>query len=232
MTHFRQLFEALSSSYTYLLADAETRDAVVIDAVREQGATVLAWLDELNLALSHLLETHVHENRVTVAADLKARTGARVVLPEEVSAACADVKVRHADKIVFGNEVIRVLGTPGHTPGCVSYLWRDRVFTGDALLIGGCGRTDFRGGDAGTLYNSITCRLFVLPGETLVYPAHDYRGRTVSTIAEERERNPRLAGKSRDEFITLMSKLDLPRPAQVHSAVPANRRHQDVRHAA
>ena len=207
MTGFRQLVDPSASAYAYLLADVETRDAIAIDCVPAQTATVLAWLDELGLRLRYTLATHVHAGQADGAAELRRRTQAKAVLGVAAEAPWSDVEVCHGDNIVFGNQVIQVLGTPGHTRGCLSYLWRDRLFTGDALLIGGCGRIELPGGDAGTLYDSVTRRLFLLPGETLVYPGHDHRGRTVSTIAEERAHNPCFAGKSRDEFITLMSAL-------------------------
>jgi sulfur dioxygenase len=205
MTGFRQLFDPIASAYTYLLADIETRDAIAVDCVPTQTATVLAWLDELELGLRYVLGTHAHPGDAEGAAELRDRTGAKAVLCAGSEAPWAHLKIRDGDTIVFGNQVIHALGTPGHTPGCVCYVWRDRLFTGDALLIGGCGRTDLPGGDAGTLYDSVTRRLFLLPGETLVYPGHDHRGRTVSTIAEERQCNPCFAGKSRDEFITVLT---------------------------
>ena len=137
---------------------------------------------------------------------------------------CADRQLIDGDTIVFGSEVIRVIPTPGHTPGCVTYHWRDRLFTGDSLMIAGCGRTDFQGGDAGQLYDSITKRLFSLPDETLVYPGHDYKGARVSCIGQEKDSNPRLAGRSRQEFIELMSRLDLAPPKLIGEALPANLR--------
>jgi glyoxylase-like metal-dependent hydrolase (beta-lactamase superfamily II) len=201
MTHFRQIFEPRTFAFTYLLGD-DSGAAVVIDAGSERTTLpVLAMLAELNLRLDYLLQTHVHDDEPNDAAVLKDRTGARVVASEAFSAS-ADISVRHGAAITFGSERIHVIGTPGHTPGCLSYLWRDRVFTGDALLIGSCGRTGLTGEDPAALYDSITHRLFVLPGETLVFPGHARHGRTVSTIAEERERNPAIAGCSRDEFIT------------------------------
>ncbi|THF66636.1 MBL fold metallo-hydrolase [Pseudothauera nasutitermitis] len=221
---FRQLFDEDSSTLTYLLADPHTREAVLIDTVREQAGRDLALLDELGVRLVWILETHVHADHVTAAATLKQATGARTVTGRHAGAACADVMAGDGHEIVFGGEVIRVIPTPGHTPGCVTYHWRDRLFTGDALLIGGCGRTDFQGGDAGALYDSLTTRLFTLPGETLVYPAHDYQGRRVSCIAQERDTNPRLAGKTRDQFIQLMGELNLPRPRRIDEALPANLR--------
>jgi sulfur dioxygenase len=221
---FRQLFDEDSGTLTYLLADPMTGEAVLIDTVREHVDGYLAMLDEMNLQLVWLLETHVHADHITGAALLRERTGARTVTGQAAGAGCADVKAGDGHAIVFGNEVIRVIPTPGHTPGCVTYHWRERLFTGDALLIGGCGRTDFQGGDAGTLYDSITCRLFNQRDETLVYPGHDYKGMRVSCIGQERTTNPRLAGRSRTEFIRLMNELDLPRPRRIDEALPANLR--------
>jgi glyoxylase-like metal-dependent hydrolase (beta-lactamase superfamily II) len=205
MGHFRQLFDPTTSAYTYLLADLEAREAIVIDGTYRQVATVLAWLDELDLVLRYVTLTHFHAGARDETADLRRRSGAAVAGAAGAGPPRLDVGLRHGDTLVFGNQVAHVLGTPGHTRGCLSFLWQDRVFTGDALLIGDCGHTDLPGGDAGTLYDSVTRRLFTLPGETLVYPGHDRRGRTVSTIAEEREHNPHFAGRSRDEFITLMA---------------------------
>ncbi len=200
MHNFRQIFDPASCAFTYLLGDNRSGQAVVIDP-GDDAATMplLAMLAELDLKLRYVLQTHVHDSAPDDAAHLAERTGARVV----AGAGRASKGVQHDEKIVFGNDTIRVIGTPGHTPCSVSYLWNDRVFTGDTLLIDNCGRTDLCGADAGALYDSITRQLFALPGETLVFPGHDRRGRTVSTIAEQRERNPSIAGLSRDEFITL-----------------------------
>lgn len=151
-------------------------------------------------------------------------TGARSAVGAVGGVLCADRQLIDGDTIVFGSEVIRVIPTPGHTPGCVTYHWRDRLFTGDSLMIAGCGRTDFQGGDAGQLYDSITKRLFSLPDETLVYPGHDYKGARVSCIGQEKDSNPRLAGRSRQEFIELMSRLDLAPPKLIGEALPANLR--------
>ncbi|WP_348550329.1 MBL fold metallo-hydrolase [Acidithiobacillus sp.] len=223
MMFFRQLFHPESSTYTYILADSTWRDAVVIDAVSDATNAVLATLREQDLHLTHILETHLHADHISAAKKLREVTDAQVVLSALAGADCADLQVSDGDFLVLGDDVIRVLATPGHTPESLSFRWHDRVFTGDALLIGGCGRTDFQGGDAGTLYDSITEKLFVLPEETLVYPGHDYQGRRVSCIAEEKQLNPRLAGKSRQEFIEIMHNLDLPKPKLIDVAVPANR---------
>ncbi|MBE7563654.1 MULTISPECIES: MBL fold metallo-hydrolase [Acidithiobacillus] len=221
--YFRQLFHIESSTYTYILADNTWRDAVVIDAVAENSAEVLQILRNEGLHLTHILETHLHADHISAAHKLRKQTGAQVVLSVRAQADCADIAVDDGDFLVLGDDVIRVLATPGHTPESLSFRWHDRVFTGDALLIGGCGRTDFQSGDAGTLYDSITTKLFTLPDETLVYPGHDYRGRRVSCIGEEKQSNPRLANKSREEFIAIMAALNLPLPKLIDVSVPANR---------
>ncbi|WP_368356525.1 MBL fold metallo-hydrolase [Acidithiobacillus sulfurivorans] len=184
---------------------------------------ILQILREQDLQLTHILETHLHADHISAARKLQEQSGAQVALSNKAHADCADIAVEDGDFLVLGDEVIRVISTPGHTPESLSFRWYDRVFTGDALLIGGCGRTDFQGGDAGTLYDSITSKLFTLPEETLVYPGHDYHGRWVSCIAEEIPSNQRLGGKSREEFIAIMTALDLPDPQLIDVAVPANR---------
>ncbi len=220
---FRQLFHAESSTYTYILADSTWRDAVVIDAVADSSDAILQILRDQNLHLTHILETHLHADHISAAHKLREQTGALVVISDKAQADCADIVVDDGDFVVLGDDVIRVLSTPGHTSESLSFRWYDRVFTGDALLIGGCGRTDFQGGDAGTLYDSITSKLFTLAEETLVYPGHDYHGRWVGCIGEEIRSNSRLAGKSREEFVALMTSLNLPAPKLMDVAVPANR---------
>ncbi len=219
---FRQLFDSESGTYTYLLADESTGEAALIDPVREQLERDLRLVSELGLTLRYALDTHVHADHITAAGELRERTGAQTV--SCVSGAdCASVHLGHGGQLSIGKLVLRALATPGHTDDSLSFQVEDRVFTGDALLIRGCGRTDFQNGCAEQLYDSITRVLFALPDATLVYPAHDYRGLTVSTIGEERRHNPRVAGKTQKEFVDLMNNLHLAPPKKLHVAVTANR---------
>lgn len=218
----RQLFDAETSTYTYLLADEETREAALIDPVLEQVERDSQLLEELGLKLTVVLETHVHADHVTGAGALRERTGATVVASGR-GAPCVDRKVAHGDVVRVGRLEVQVLETPGHTDDSLSFLCQGKLFTGDALLIRACGRTDFQNGDAGQLYDAITGRLFALPDATEVYPGHDYAGLTVSTIGEEKRHNPRLAGKSREAFITFMNNRQLAPPKKLDVAVPANR---------
>ena len=220
---FHQLFDPASSTYTYILADDTSMEAVIIDPVLEQRSRDLQVLREANFKLKWILDTHVHADHVTAANALKIATGASSAVGEACGAQGYDHPLNDGDTIPFGNEQISVLATPGHTPGSMCFVWRDRVFTGDTLLIGGCGRSDFQNGDAHALYTSITQKLFALPVATRVYPGHDYKGRTDSTIGAERAANPRLAGTSEDDFVALMAALDLPRPKRIDEAVPLNR---------
>jgi sulfur dioxygenase len=220
---FHQLFDPASSTYTYILADATSLDAVIIDPVLEQRERDLAVLQAGNLKLQWIIDTHVHADHVTGANALKAATGALTAVGEACRAVGYDRDLHHGDTIAFGCERLDALATPGHTPGSMSFVGRDRVFTGDTLLIGGCGRADFQNGDAHALYTSITQKLFALPDATIVYPAHDYNGHTASTIGNERAANPRLAGHSEEDFVALMAALNLPRPKRIDEAVPLNR---------
>jgi glyoxylase-like metal-dependent hydrolase (beta-lactamase superfamily II)/rhodanese-related sulfurtransferase len=221
---FKQLFDQETWTYTYLIADPVTKEAVLIDPVNTHIDAYLALLAEHGLQLKYTLETHVHADHITASGLLRQRLGAQTGVSQLCGAVTADIQIQDGDIFEFGKgEKIKVIATPGHTRGSISFLWRDRVFTGDSLLIGGCGRTDFQGGDAGAQYDCITQRLFTLPDDTLVYPGHDYQQHWVSTIKQERTTNPRLAGKSREQFIDIMKNLNLPKPRLIDEAVPANR---------
>lgn len=220
---FKQLFDQESSTYTYFLADEAHREAIFIDPVAAHLDDYLQLLKTHNCTLKYSLETHVHADHVTGSGLLRQRTGTQTGVNQQCGAVCADMQLQHGQTLTFGKHSIQVIATPGHTPGSTSFLIGDRLFTGDALLINGCGRTDFQGGDAGAQYDGITQHLFTLPDETLVYPGHDYAGKRVSCIGQERTTNPRLAGKTREEFITIMNNLNLPKPKLIDIAVPANR---------
>lgn len=203
--------------------DARTREAVIIDPVLETVERDYKLLQELDAKLIYLLETHVHADHITAASVLRSRTNAKTCLSEGAGVACADLNLKDEQILSFGSHKIRCLATPGHTHSCMSYQIGDRVFTGDALLIRGCGRTDFQQGSAERLYQSVTRKLFTLPPETLVFPAHDYRGQTHSTIGLEIKHNPRLgAAKTQEEFIKIMSELKLSPPKKIEEAVAAN----------
>jgi len=222
---FRQLFDPETSTYTYVLADEDTREAVLIDSVKEQVERDLTLVEELDLKLVHTLETHVHADHITGAAEIRKRLGTRSVVAARGGASCGDVQVSDGDRVTFGRHALVVRTTPGHTDGCVSFVLDDEsmVFTGDALLIRGCGRTDFQQGDPHRLYRSVHDKIFSLPDDTRVYPGHDYRGHTVSTVGEERRHNHRLGnGRSEEAFVEIMDQLDLAQPKRIGQAVPAN----------
>jgi len=201
MTHFRQIPDNRTSSFAYLLADMDRREAVIIDPVEEQTTLYLALLDELQVRLTHILLTHVHAPIAPAAETLRRSSGALLAACAQSGVSNADLKLRDGEHLVFGDEVLRAWSTPGHTRACISYLWRDCAFTGDTLLIGDCGSTSAVGGDPGMLFDSLTRRLLTLPDETRVYPAHDFSGRRVTCIGEARDNNPKLTGITRDEFI-------------------------------
>jgi sulfur dioxygenase len=222
---FRQLFEPETSTYTYLLADEQTKEAVLIDPVRETIDRDVQILLELGLKLVHVLETHVHADHVTSAGLLRERFGARTVVSKDGGAPCADVLARDGDIIRFGKHQLEVRQTPGHTNGCITYVEPEMkmAFTGDTLLIRGCGRTDFQQGDARKLYRSVHDKIFTLTDDTKIYPGHDYKGRTVSTVGEEKAFNPRLGGKTTEaQFVEIMGHLKLAYPKKIDEAVPAN----------
>ena len=221
---FKQLFDKESCTYTYLIADPVTKEAVLIDPVDTQLDVYLNLLQENDFTLKYSLETHVHADHVTASGQLRQKVGAKTAVSSLCGADSADIQIQDGDVFEFGaDESIKVIATPGHTPGSTSFLWRDRVFTGDALLVDGCGRADFQGGSAEAQYDSITQRLFTLSDDTIVYPGHDYKGRWISNIAQERTSNSRLAGKTKTEFVEIMHNLNLPKPKLIDMAVPANR---------
>lgn len=225
MILFRQLFDPQSSTYTYLLADPGSREAVLIDPVFEQARRDGALLGELGLTLRATLETHVHADHVTGAWLHRQERGSLIMLAAASGAEGADRYLEPDDHVRFGARHLAVRATPGHTAGCLTFVLDDRsmAFTGDCLLIRGCGRTDFQGGDAGVLYRSVHDQVFSLPDDCLLYPAHDYRGLTASSVAEERRFNPRLGGElSQSDFAGYMANLGLPHPKQIDIAVPAN----------
>lgn len=219
-----QMFDSTSSTYTYILSVPGSQEAVIIDPVDTHWERDLIQIERLGLKLSYILETHAHADHVTSAGKLREMTHAKAAVPSGCGIQFADKQLEDGDTIIFaGGEQIRVIHTPGHTAGSVSYLWRGNLFSGDALLINGCGRTDFQGGSAEALYESIVNKLFVLPDSTLVWPAHDYKGFSVSTILWEKSHNARLANKTKAEFVELMGQLNLPKPKMIDIAVPANK---------
>lgn len=222
---FRQLFEPVSSTYTYLLGCPETGDAVLIDPVMPAWQRDLQVVTGLGLKLVMTIDTHIHADHITSASMLKREAGSRIALPALDALPCTDVGMQDGVPLQVGSLRLDPIHTPGHTDNHFSILAEDRVFTGDALLIDGCGRTDFQSGDPRRLYKSVRGRLFALAPETLVYPAHDYQGRWVSSIAQERQRNPRLGGdRGLEDFVQLMDSLQLPYPTFIDHAVPGNRR--------
>ena len=220
---FKQLFDCESSTYSYLIANLATKSAILVDSVLEQVEHELKLLKELDLNLKYCLETHIHADHITGTDKLRQLTGCKGIVPTNAAAKCADHFIQDQEIIKLGNITIQAIETNGHTDSHMAYLVnQDRVLTGDALLIYGCGRTDFQNGDAGQLYDSVINKLFTLADSTLVYPGHDYYGRTVSTIGKEKHLNPRFKARDRQSFIELMSNLDLSYPRKMMEAVPAN----------
>ena len=222
---FRQLSDPQSSTYTYLLGDPASRAALLVDPVFEHARRDAALVEELGLELAWTLETHVHADHVTGAWLLKERLGSRIAISKASGAKGADRTLVAGDRVEFGARHLEARATPGHTAGCMSYVLDDRsmVFTGDALLVRGCGRTDFQQGNARTLFRSVRGQLFTLPDECLVYPGHDYRGVGATSIGEEKRFNPRLGeGIGEADFVGYMDNLGLPHPKKMDAAVPAN----------
>ena len=220
---FRQLFDTNSSTYTYLLADRAGGEALIIDPVLENTDRYVRLVEELDLRLVLALDTHIHADHVTALGALRAQTQCATALGDMSQAECASLHLREGEPVRAGSLVLDVLYTPGHTDDSYSLRLPDRVFTGDTLLIRGTGRTDFQNGDPAAQYDSLFGKLLKLPEETLVYPAHDYNGMTLSTIGEERRWNPRLQVKGKQEYVDLMNGLKLDNPRLMDVAVPANR---------
>jgi len=227
MLIFRQLFDPTSSTYSYLLGDPQAREAVLIDPVFEQARRDAALIAELGLKVLATLETHVHADHVTGAWLLKRQFGSAIILAAASGAEGGDRYVQHGDRVAFGGRYLEVRATPGHTLGCLTYVLDDEsmAFTGDCLLIRGSGRTDFQQGDARAMYRSVRSQILTLPPTCLLYPGHDYRGLTVTSVAEERRFNPRLGGEiGETDFVGYMNNLGLPHPKLIDIAVPANMR--------
>jgi glyoxylase-like metal-dependent hydrolase (beta-lactamase superfamily II)/rhodanese-related sulfurtransferase len=219
---FRQLFDSVSGTYSYLLASRPGGEALILDPVLEKADRYCKLLQELNLKLVKAVDTHLHADHVTGLGALRDRTHCITIMGEQSKADVVSMRVSDGDKVTIEGVALDVLYTPGHTDDSYSYLMGDRVFTGDTLLIRGTGRTDFQNGSARAQYDSIFNRLLKLPDETLVFPAHDYKGDTVSTIGEEKRYNPRLQVKSIDEYVELMGNLNLPNPKLMDVVIPAN----------
>lgn len=222
---FRQLFDEETSTYTYLIADE--KQAVLVDPVLEQVERDLKLIEELNLNLVYCLETHIHADHITGTGKLRELTKCQGIVPDKAKIDCADREIKDKEVLQVGKVQIEAIATPGHTDSHMAYLVNKNILlTGDALFIRGCGRTDFQSGDPGTLYEAVTGRLFTLPDDTLVYPGHDYRGQTVSTICEEKQFNLRFTKDkaliSRESFIEIMDNLNLANPKKMMEAVPAN----------
>jgi len=219
----KQLIDRESCTYTYLLIDQMTQEAALIDGVKEQFSRDLQIIEELGVELLYTIETHVHADHVTSSGMVRQNTGAKIVFGYTADIKTIDIAIKDGEELPLGSYIIKAISTPGHTNGCMSYYVDGMIFTGDALFIRGCGRTDFQQGDPAILYESITQKLFSLPNETRVYPCHDYNGRTESTIGEEKRWNPR-AGQdhTKEQFIHIMNNLNLAIPKKINEAIPAN----------
>jgi len=233
MNEVIQQFDPVSFTFTYILTDHESNEAVIIDPVDTKLNQLINFITEKDLKIRYVMETHAHADHITSAGNLCKVTGATAATPTHCNITNAEIQLNDGDVLNFGKQQkIIALHTPGHTAGSMSFIWNDNVFTGDTLLINGCGRTDFQSGSSQQLYKSITEKLFILPDHTKVFPGHDYHGNKQSTIGDEKKSNPRLAGKSLEDFINIMDNLNLPKPKLIDEAVPANLTLGLVSHAA
>ncbi len=220
---FHQLFEAESSTYTYIIADQKTKEAAIIDPVIETVDRDLKLIEELGLHLIYILDTHIHADHITAAGEIRKRTKAKTAVSAMAQVNCVDIPLTDNQELKLGDKTIKAIATPGHTNTCMTYAFENMIFTGDVLLIRGCGRTDFQQGSSEKLFQSVQEKLFKLPDDTIIYPAHDYRGHTSSSIEQEKKYNPRLGlAKTKQEFIQIMSDLKLAHPKKIHEAIPAN----------
>lgn len=223
MIKTRQLFDQDTWTFTYLLFDDSSKECVLIDPVIEQIKRDLLLIDRLELTLVGVLETHVHADHVTAAKEIKAKIGVKIYYGSKSGVDCADVLLDDGDYVKIGKEFIIAIHTPGHTAGCTTYFVDNKLFTGDTLFIGGTGRTDFQGGSADNTYDSCRNKLFIYPDDTLIYPAHNYKGLTLSTIGEERKWNPNVGDTvTKEEFLENEKNKDRPFPHQFNIAVPSN----------
>lgn len=220
---FFQLFESESSTFTYIIGDTLSNEAAIIDPVIETLDRDLQLIRELGINLKYVLDTHIHADHITSAGEIRKRLGSKTALSAGAGVSCADLALKDGDQLRLGEKTIIALSTPGHTDSCMSYYFEGMVFTGDALLIRGTGRTDFQQGSSDRLFDSIHQKLFSLPPSTKVYPAHDYRGQTSSTIQLEKHFNPRVGGgRTKEDFKRIMAELKLAEPKKIHEALPAN----------
>ena len=219
----RQLFDRETSTYTYIIADKATNEAAIIDPVKEQFERDALLIEQLGFELKYTLETHVHADHITSSGQMRDKFSSKVVLHENSGARCADMLLKDNDELTLGSITIKAMHTPGHTDADISYVAEGYAFTGDALLVRDCGRTDFQAGSSNTLYSSIKEKIFSLDDATTIYPGHDYYGFTASTVKEEKQFNNRLGnGKTEDEFVEIMANLDLALPKKIKESVPGN----------
>ncbi|MBC7538635.1 MAG: MBL fold metallo-hydrolase [Bacteriovorax sp.] len=221
---FYQLIDSETSTYTYLLADELTKEAIIIDTVLENVDRDLKLISEMGLNLKYILDTHLHADHITGSGEIRKKTGAKTAISSEALVPCVDHALKEGDEIKFGKYSLKAIATPGHTNSCMSFLIDKMIFTGDVLLIHGTGRTDFQQGDPKKMYESIKDKIFTLPNETKIYPAHDYKGFTYTTVELEKKFNPRIGNnRTLAEFTEIMNNLKLAQPKKIDIAVPANK---------